>query len=150
MEEETSKRNGLSPRERWQVFNRDNFTCQYCGKNTRNDKNIMLEVDHIKPVAEGGTNDIENLVTSCHQCNHGKRTDSVNFPDIKKRIETKTKTFIEMQMRHEARIHKISANLTEYEIGILDSLHKNHSEAIRILIRKEEKRGLFSFFNRRR
>ena len=32
----------------------------------------MLEVDHIKPVAQGGTNNILNLITSCFDCNRGK------------------------------------------------------------------------------
>ena len=33
---------------------------------------IILEIDHIKPVSSGGTNDILNLVTSCRDCNRGK------------------------------------------------------------------------------
>jgi len=33
---------------------------------------VILEVDHIKPVAEGGTNDMLNLITSCRDCNRGK------------------------------------------------------------------------------
>ncbi len=53
---------------RWQILNRDNFTCQYCGKNPTEDK-VKLHVDHIKPKIAYGTNDIENLVTSCDGCN---------------------------------------------------------------------------------
>ncbi len=33
---------------------------------------VILEVDHIKPVAEGGTNGMLNLITSCRDCNRGK------------------------------------------------------------------------------
>jgi hypothetical protein len=33
---------------------------------------VILNVDHIMPVAEGGTNDIMNLITSCFDCNSGK------------------------------------------------------------------------------
>ena len=33
---------------------------------------MILEVDHIKPVAEGGKNTLINLVTSCRDCNRGK------------------------------------------------------------------------------
>lgn len=32
----------------------------------------MLVIDHIVPVNAGGTNDIENLATSCEECNQGK------------------------------------------------------------------------------
>jgi hypothetical protein len=55
---------------RFEVFKRDSFTCQYCGAKS---PDVILEVDHIKPVAGGGTNDILNLVTACRQCNAGKK-----------------------------------------------------------------------------
>jgi hypothetical protein len=32
----------------------------------------LLECDHIKPVAEGGTNEVDNLITACGACNSGK------------------------------------------------------------------------------
>ncbi len=32
----------------------------------------MLHIDHIEPVAKGGTNDLLNLITSCVDCNSGK------------------------------------------------------------------------------
>ena len=57
----------------WQIFNRDNFTCQYCGKNPTED-NVKLNVDHIKPRTSGGTDDFENLITACEQCNCEKGT----------------------------------------------------------------------------
>ncbi len=63
------KRQGISPKLRFEVFKKDKFTCQYCGRMA---PEVILEVDHIKPVAEGGTNDIINLVTSCKECNSGK------------------------------------------------------------------------------
>jgi hypothetical protein len=33
----------------------------------------LLQIDHINPVAEGGSNDIVNLLTACAACNSGKR-----------------------------------------------------------------------------
>ena len=54
---------------RFEVFKRDNFTCQYCGGKA---PDVVLHVDHINPVAGGGDNDIMNLVTSCEPCNLGK------------------------------------------------------------------------------
>ena len=54
---------------RWQILERDKFTCQYCGQFA---PNIQLEVDHVLPVEEGGTDNPENLKTSCYACNRGK------------------------------------------------------------------------------
>lgn len=59
----------LSKRTRFAVFKRDEFTCQYCGATP---PNAVLEVDHIEPVAEGGSDDESNLVTACFPCNRGK------------------------------------------------------------------------------
>src|SRR5689334_395541 len=65
-----AKRTGLSKRIRFEVFKRDKFTCQYCGRKA---PDIVLQVDHIDPVARGGGNEILNLITSCFDCNSGKR-----------------------------------------------------------------------------
>lgn len=54
---------------RFQVFERDNFTCQYCG---RKSPEIILEIDHYVPVSKGGSNHFDNLKTSCRECNEGK------------------------------------------------------------------------------
>lgn len=54
---------------RWAVFERDSFTCGYCG---RRPPECVLVVDHVVPVARGGGNEVENLVTSCVECNSGK------------------------------------------------------------------------------
>lgn len=63
------KRKPIGKKLRFEVFKRDSFTCQYCGKIA---PDVILEVDHIVPVAEGGTNDIINLITACFECNRGK------------------------------------------------------------------------------
>lgn len=64
-----TKREPISAKLRFDVFKRDSFTCQYCGKMS---PDVVLEVDHIKPVAVGGDNSILNLITSCFECNRGK------------------------------------------------------------------------------
>ena len=69
MAETTPKRKKLSKKIRFEVFKRDNFTCQYCGRKA---PDVVLEVDHITPVAKGGQNNIMNLITSCMECNRGK------------------------------------------------------------------------------
>ena len=64
-----NKRIPIPQKTRFEVFKRDRFTCQYCGRSA---PNVVLEVDHINPVANGGTNEIMNLITSCKECNRGK------------------------------------------------------------------------------
>lgn len=64
-----SERKPVPNKVRFEVFKRDNFTCQYCGAKA---PDVILNVDHIKPVKTGGDNDISNLITSCFPCNSGK------------------------------------------------------------------------------
>lgn len=59
----------IGPKLRFEIFKRDGFTCQYCGRKT---PAVVLEADHVVPRAEGGTDDTANLVTSCYECNRGK------------------------------------------------------------------------------
>jgi 5-methylcytosine-specific restriction endonuclease McrA len=61
-----SKRKAIGKKIRFEVFKRDKFTCQYCGEKS---PDVILHIDHINPVAEGGGNDIINLITSCVACN---------------------------------------------------------------------------------
>lgn len=67
------KSRSLSLRKRFFVLKRDNFTCRMCGANG---VGVKLEVDHIIPVAKGGSDALDNLHTLCFECNRGKR-DSV-------------------------------------------------------------------------
>lgn len=55
------------------VFERDNYTCCYCGK-----KGGILEADHIIPFSKGGSDNLDNLVTSCRKCNRQKKDKSVS------------------------------------------------------------------------
>ncbi len=49
------------------IFKRDNYTCQYCGKN-----NQPMTIDHIIPKIKGGKDSWINLVTACQSCNNKK------------------------------------------------------------------------------
>lgn len=66
----TTKRKSISKKLRFEVFKRDKFQCQYCGKSA---PDVVLNVDHIDPVANGGSNELVNLITSCFDCNQGKK-----------------------------------------------------------------------------
>ncbi len=52
---------------RVEIFNRDNYTCQYCGKQSH-----QLTLDHVIPRHQGGRHTWENLVSACAACNRRK------------------------------------------------------------------------------
>lgn len=64
-----SQRPPISKRLRFDIFKRDGFLCQYCG---RRPPDVVLELDHLHPHSQGGATDEVNLVTSCDDCNRGK------------------------------------------------------------------------------
>ena len=72
------RRRGLTPRAprvrpkpiRFRILQRDGFRCQYCGRTAKDD--VKLEIDHIRPTCEGGSDEASNLITSCFECNRSK------------------------------------------------------------------------------
>ena len=60
-------------RTRWLVFKRDNFKCKACG---RGSNEVILSVDHINSIRNGGNNDLSNYQTLCRDCNLGKGKES--------------------------------------------------------------------------
>lgn len=58
------------------IKHRDNYTCCLCGNSVYNEPNLLLEVDHIIPIAKGGKTESNNLQTLCWRCNRAK-SDSV-------------------------------------------------------------------------
>jgi 5-methylcytosine-specific restriction enzyme A len=64
---EKSKRISLPKEVREYVFVRDNHQCRGCGQTTN------LTIDHIIPLATGGSNDISNLQALCGSCNSQKK-----------------------------------------------------------------------------
>ncbi len=77
-----AERKPINKKIRFEVFKRDSFRCQYCGRSA---PDVILEVDHIVPVAEGGENDILNLITSCRDCNRGKGKQPLTTSEILKK-----------------------------------------------------------------
>lgn len=69
MAKKPSKRGSIGKTVRFEVFKRDSFTCQYCGNTP---PAVVLELDHVIPVSGGGSDDIDNLLTACFDCNRGK------------------------------------------------------------------------------
>jgi len=60
----------VMPALRWQVFQRDQWKCVACGRNSQD--GAILHVDHIIPRSRGGLDSLENFQTLCDVCNIGK------------------------------------------------------------------------------
>jgi hypothetical protein len=67
----------VSKRLRYEVLRRDGHACRYCGNTA---PAVPLTVDHVIPVALGGQDAPENLVTACSACNAGKSSSSPDAP----------------------------------------------------------------------
>ena len=51
---------------------RDNYTCQKCGLSTSDEPHLLLEIDHIIPIAKNRLTVEDNLQTWCWKCNRSK------------------------------------------------------------------------------
>ncbi|MCR5798231.1 MAG: HNH endonuclease [Eubacterium sp.] len=83
----TAKRRYITPKLKDYVLERDDYTCQICGISKglldsfipHLGDYLLLEVDHIIPVAKGGMgNDPNNLQTLCWRCNRKKGSTKTN------------------------------------------------------------------------
>ena len=77
---------GFSSR-REAILNRDNYTCQVCGK-----KHTRLEVHHIIYRSQGGTNDENNLITLCKDCHKDIHNGKVVLTKKPKKLNLKYAT----------------------------------------------------------
>lgn len=111
-----TKRKAISARIRFEVFKRDKFTCQYCGKEA---PEVTLHVDHIDPLSAGGSNEIFNLITSCKDCNLGKGARKINESE---EIKKQKSALNELQERQEQleMLSKWRLSLIKYEDTQLD------------------------------
>jgi hypothetical protein len=118
------ERKAISKKIRFEIFKRDKFTCQYCGRSA---PEIILQVDHITPVAKDGDDDITNLITSCFDCNMGKSDRELSDDAV---IQKRKKQLDELQERREqlemmVEWNKALLNLDKIEIdGLCDVWHE--------------------------
>lgn len=83
---EVAKRRRVSPTQRKAVLERDGYKCRICGISRKylDDKvpglgeYLRLEIDHIVPIAQGGTSDESNLQCLCWRCNSLKGSKRTN------------------------------------------------------------------------
>lgn len=78
----------ITKRTRFEVLRRDEHTCRYCGAKA---PDTTIEVDHVIPLALGGTDLPENLVTACSDCNAGKSSTAPDQATVEDVNETALK-----------------------------------------------------------
>ena len=109
---------GLSKKTRFEIFKRDLFTCQYCG---RRPPDVVLEVDHIIAKAKDGSDHADNLTTSCGECNQGKSDrslgDTLPIVDEMQRLEA----IQEMQER---------AALLKKQVTVAEALRSSEDDIV--------------------
>jgi len=115
--------NSPSHRTRFEVFKRDGFKCQYCG---RTPPAVTLEIDHINPKSKGGLSNITNYITACYDCNRGKsditlssippslQTSITELKERKKQLEAYSEFLIELEGDTQIDIDSIDATFQQY------------------------------------
>jgi len=95
----------ITKRIRFEAFKRDGFICQYCGKHP---PEVMLEIDHIEPKSKGGSDDLNNLITSCFDCNRGKS--NIELKKIPNSLN-ENKEILEEREKQYLEYHKLIARI---------------------------------------
>lgn len=120
-------RKSISKKARFEVFKRDSFTCQYCGKAA---PDVVLHVDHIVPVAEGGKNDILNLISACIDCNLGKGARTLDDHSMASKQMKAAKEISERreQLRLLAEWRAGLDGLDDQQVSIVESVFKKGTD----------------------
>lgn len=106
----------ITPKKRFEIFKRDGFTCKYCGKTP---PEVTLEADHIIPVVEGGTDDMNNLITACFACNRGKSKISLQ---VLPTTITENIAVIKEQQKQTKQYYKYLAQIETEKEGVLQEI----------------------------
>lgn len=125
-----TERKVLSKKIRFEIFKRDSFTCQYCGKSA---PEVVLHVDHIMPVSKGGDNEITNLITACQTCNQGKSNieldDATAIAKQKQQLDElqERREQLEMMYEWQQSLLEIDQDATEMVCALFSELVPGHS-----------------------
>lgn len=139
-------RHPIPPKLRFDILQRDNYTCRYCGaKGPEAGGTATLEIDHKLPVSLGGTNDPLNLVTSCWACNRGKGAERIDPEDdlggavSAHQWET---CRVAVQMQGDRNRQRIAVSATRYGAGKSFPVIKPKTFRFSVSLPPEAERGL--------
>ncbi|OAM38196.1 MULTISPECIES: HNH endonuclease [Eikenella] len=139
-----SKRKSITKKLRFEVLKRDSFTCQYCGKAA---PDVVLEIDYINPVSNGGDNDIMNLITLCRDCNQGKKHRTLDDHSV---IQKQKAMLDELNQRREQleMLMKWREELQEIDDQCIDAVAARINEflQLRLMTRAKEVSGAAARF----
>jgi len=98
----------------------------YCGRKA---PEVILEIDHIDPVANGGSNDILNLLSACKGCNAGKSDKQLTETAI---LDKQRAQLDELQERREQidMMFKWQQGLASLEDDVIERLGKLWSDSV--------------------
>jgi len=138
-----AQRAKLGKKVRFNVFKRDAFTCQYCGSKP---PAVVLEVDHIHPVSKGGTDEIDNLITACFDCNRGKSSGLLSaipqsleeraeqLREKHEQIKAYERLLKTIKRKEDADIDRVEDVFREYFNGFVFS--ENFRDSVRLFLQK--------------
>ena len=130
----------LGKKIRFEVFKRDKFTCQYCGSTP---PKVTLEVDHIKPKSKKGSDEINNLITACFDCNRGKSNIELNRMPRTLKINAELIEEKELQYKEYQKLLRRRNNRVKKEVNSINELYqyyfKDHYLKERFLLNSVKK-----------
>jgi hypothetical protein len=123
----------VSRRLRYEVLRRDNHSCRYCGGAA---PDVKLTIDHVVPVALGGSDDPTNLVAACADCNGGK---SASTPDAALVDDVSADAVRWARARHEALVRwRDDRDQTDSDVSDFGDLWEGYTAAGRQLPRADD------------
>ncbi len=85
---------------------------------------VVLEADHIVPVSKNGSDDIDNLITSCFDCNRGKSNRELTT--LPQTTVEKTEQLKEKEQQYKE-YRKVLAKVKAREKSEIDSIDEIYS-----------------------
>lgn len=112
----------VGKRLRFQIFRRDNFACRYCGLTAAD--GAVLEVDHIRPKADGGEDVATNLITACEDCNSGKSDIALDAPTVEDVPQADFRAAMKARDSHSTRDPEIAEWVHDLDIAAAVAWHQ--------------------------